>query len=250
MKFSPAKTLAVAALAALPMIASAQLSANVSLTSNYKFRGQDQDAKKGTFGPALQGGFDYAHESGFYIGNWNSSINFAAAADTAHLESDFYGGYKFNAGPLALDVGILRYQYAGANAANTTELYLGAGYGPFSAKYSHTVSKDYFNYAGASSGSGIEGKGTGYWNLAYAQEVAPKLTLKASLGYTNFSSDINNAGGKNYTDYSFGASYDLGNGFSASGALVGGSKKNSFNFKSDGSSVNKNALILTLTKTM
>ncbi|MGJ7488311.1 TorF family putative porin, partial [Variovorax sp. LT2P21] len=38
-----AQALAVVALATLPMFASAQLTANVALTSNYKFRGQDQD---------------------------------------------------------------------------------------------------------------------------------------------------------------------------------------------------------------
>src|SRR5690606_2933628 len=50
------------------------ISANVSLTSNYKFRGQDQDQighngyyKTRGIKPALQGGFDYAHESGFYV---------------------------------------------------------------------------------------------------------------------------------------------------------------------------------------
>ena len=40
------KTLGVALVATLPMLASAQLTANVSLTTNYKFRGQDQDVSK------------------------------------------------------------------------------------------------------------------------------------------------------------------------------------------------------------
>ena len=60
-----AQALAVVALAALPMFASAQLTANVALTSNYKFRGQDQDvigsngyAKTKSLKPAVQGGFD------------------------------------------------------------------------------------------------------------------------------------------------------------------------------------------------
>ncbi len=236
MKF--AKTLAVAAVAALPMIASAQLSANLSLTSNYKFRGQDQDATRTkALKPALQGGFDYAFASGFYIGNWNSSVDWAA---NNSLETDFYGGYKFEAGGIAMDVGLLRYQYAGNSTVNTTEAYFGAGFGPFSAKYSHTVSGDYFGWAGA----GASGRGTGYWNFAYAQEVMPKLTLKAALGYTNFASDINNAGVPNYTDYSVGASYDLGDGFSLSGAVVGANKKDFFG------PVNKNRFVLTITKAM
>src|SRR5450830_735029 len=73
-----------AAPAAAPAPAPAPLlTGNISLTSNYKFRGQDQDmlgknnfAKTKAVKPAIQGGFDYAFgESGFYVGNWNSSVN-------------------------------------------------------------------------------------------------------------------------------------------------------------------------------
>jgi uncharacterized protein (TIGR02001 family) len=106
-------------LAGLPMFASAQLTGNVALTSNYKFRGQDQDmlgrndqAKTSGFKPAIQGGLDYAFgESGFYVGSWNSSVDWLKGNS---LESDFYGGYKFKAGPLDLDVGALTYVYSPA----------------------------------------------------------------------------------------------------------------------------------------
>uniref|UniRef100_UPI0005BE78A2 TorF family putative porin n=1 Tax=Pseudacidovorax intermedius TaxID=433924 RepID=UPI0005BE78A2 len=91
------------------------LTANVSLTSNYKFRGQDQDTignngfyKTNAAKPAIQGGFDYAHESGFYVGNWNSSVNWQAGNS---IESDIYGGYKFKAGVFDLDFGVLTYIY-------------------------------------------------------------------------------------------------------------------------------------------
>lgn len=250
MKFTPAKTLALVALA-LPMIASAQVTANVSLTSNYKFRGQDQEqSRTSTFKPALQGGFDYAHESGFYVGNWNSSVSWGNAT----LESDIYGGYKFKLGAFDADVGLLAYIYPGATANNTTELYGALTYGPFTAKYSHTISKDYFNLAGAKGGSGLSGRGTGYFNFAYAQEIAPKTTLKASVGYTRLTSDIRTLAATtypNYWDYSVGAAYDLGNGFSLSGAFVGANKKTSYTYGVDASkSINKNTLVVTLTKSM
>ncbi|WP_382160179.1 TorF family putative porin [Hydrogenophaga sp. ANAO-22] len=243
------KTLAVLTLAALPMLASAQLSANVSLVTNYKTRGQDQDVREGQLRPALQGGFDYSHASGFYAGNWNSTVNFqtSATGPTANLESDLYAGYIFATGELSWDAGVLRYHYTGASAVNTTELYLGVGWGPLSAKYYHTVSDDYFNAAGSALGSGLKGKGTGYLNVAYAQEIHPKWTLKASLGYTSYSSDITLP---NYVDYSVGAVYDLGDGFSVSGAMVGATKKNSFLGKADGKSVNANTLVMMFTKKM
>ncbi|MGP1682505.1 MAG: TorF family putative porin, partial [Giesbergeria sp.] len=74
MKMLSTKLLATAVVAAFPLLASAQLTGNVSLTTNYKFRGQDQDTSKvKAVKPAIQGGFDYAFgESGFYVGNWNS----------------------------------------------------------------------------------------------------------------------------------------------------------------------------------
>ena len=248
MKSTLAKTLAVVAVAALPALASAQLTANVSLTTNYKFRGQDQDVigKNGSIKdkavkPALQGGFDYAHESGFYIGNWNSSVNWLAGNS---LESDIYGGYKFKAGEVDLDVGLLTYIYPGNSLGNTTEAYAGATFGPLSAKYSHTFSEDYFGWAGTSLGSGLKGRNTGYLNLAFAQEVAPKLTFKASVGFTRFASDIKDNGVPNYMDYSVGGAYDLGEGFSLGANVVGANKRGFFG------PVNKNRLIVSITKTL
>lgn len=64
MKLNLSQVVAAACLAFLPVIASAELSANISLASNYKTRGQDQDLRKGQLRPALQGGFDYSHSSG------------------------------------------------------------------------------------------------------------------------------------------------------------------------------------------
>ena len=237
------ETLGVALLASLPLLASAQLTGNVSLTTNYKFRGQDQDASKAkAVKPALQGGFDYAFgESGWYVGNWNSSVDWLA---NNSLEADLYGGYKFKAAGADFDLGALTYIYPGNASGNTTELYGAATFGPVTAKYSHTVSKDYFGWAGAKAGSGLKGRNTGYLNLALAQEVAPSLTLKASVGFTRFAGDIKDTGVPNYMDYSLGGVYDLGDGLSLGAAVVGASKKAYFG------PVNKSRLIVTLTKTL
>ena len=263
--------------------ATSPLTANISLTTNYKFRGQDQDQignngfyKKRGVKPAIQGGFDYAFgESGFYVGNWNSSVNWLSGNS---IESDIYGGYKFKGGPIDWDVGVLTYIYPGNRNGNTTEVY-GAGtyadevLGSLTLKYSHTVSKDYFGYAGANSynaylnpfGSRPSGRGTGYLNLSYSKEVIPHLTLKAAVGYTRMSSDIRAAGYKSYVDYSVGGSWDFGGGLSLTGSVQGANKKDSYRLSTgdgidlagDGSfiygatsqSINKPRLIVTLTKT-
>ena len=244
-----AQALAVVALATLPMFASAQLTANVALTSNYKFRGQDQDTgRTRAFKPAIQGGFDYAFgESGWYVGNWNSSVNWLPGNS---IESDLYGGYKFAAGGVNWDVGALTYIYPGAKGANTTELYGAGSIGPLTLKYSHTISKDYFGWAGENAGSGYKGRNTGYLNLAFAQEVAPSLTLKAAVGYTRFNGGIKDYTAlttskiPNYVDYALGVSYDFGSGVALYGGVQGANKKDYFGF------VNKARGIVTLSKTL
>jgi len=226
MKFLSQKSLLVSLLAVVPVLASAQLSTNLSLTSNYKFRGQDQDiSKSADFKPALQGGFDYAFSNGFYVGNWNSSVNWLSGNS---IEMDVYGGYKGELSPgLGYDVGVLTYAYPGASSANTTEVYGGLSYGPFSAKYSQTVSSQYFGGSKAS-----------YFNIGYATELTKGLTLKAAVGLTDFKS------GTDFNDYSVGLSYDLGQGYSLGGAYVGANKKSTYGFANDG------RVVMSLSKAM
>jgi uncharacterized protein (TIGR02001 family) len=217
------------------------LTANVALTTNYKYRGQDQGNNK----PAISGGFDWS-ASGFYIGNWNSSIGFTNAG----VEMDFYGGYKGEIikDSLSYDVGILQYYYPQKNKTvdfNTTELYGALTYGPATLKYSHTVSKDYFGWGGGT----FSGRNTGYLDLSANYEVVKGLTLNGHVGYTRYSADLrDNVLVPNYYDYKVGATYDLsavmGSGVSIAGAVVGANKKD---FYGD---INKTRFILTLSKSL
>lgn len=203
---------------------------------------------------AIQGGCDYASsDTGFYVGNWNSNVNFIP--DNS-IEVDLYGGYKFQSGPLDFDTGVLTYVYPGNRAPNTTELYAGVKYsdeqlGAFTAKYSHTVSRDYFNYAGAFAGRGLSGRGTGYFNLSYSKLLAPNVTVKASIGLTQMSSDIRSLGYKSYADYSAGATYDVGGGLTVTGAVQGGNHQSTYVLPTEGASVsvNKTRVIVSLAKT-
>ena len=87
---------AVAAALTVPTLAAAQTPApapspftgNISLVSDYRFRGITQTFEE----PALQGGVDYAHASGLYLGNWNSNVSPGAGFPGGNLEMDFYGG--------------------------------------------------------------------------------------------------------------------------------------------------------------
>ena len=82
------------------------ISGNVALTSDYRFRGVSLSA--GDF--ALQGGIDVVHESGFYIGTWGSSIQ--GGTPYGELELDVYGGWTgMVAEGVTVDVGLLYYMY-------------------------------------------------------------------------------------------------------------------------------------------
>ena len=176
-----------------------------------------------------------------------SSVGFADGT-----EVDLYGGYKGQiTKDLAYDVGVLQYWYR-ETAANTTELYAAISYAFLTLKYSGTVSKDYFAFgkaafdnAGGALASTPKGRGTGYLDLAANYEVVKGVTLNGHVGYTRLSSDLrNDAGYESYMDYKLGATYDLGNGFSAAGAFVGANKKN---FYGD---LNKGRVIVSITKAM
>lgn len=81
-------------------------SANVALTTDYRFRGVSLSGGD----PALQGGFDVAHDSGFYIGTWASSIKGGPAY--GDLELDIYAGWSGNLSEaVSVDVGVLYYLY-------------------------------------------------------------------------------------------------------------------------------------------
>lgn len=116
--------------------------ANVGLASDYRYRGISQTEKK----PALQGGFDYSHESGVYVGTWASNVSWFDAINPSSqnsLEWDFYGGYKMPVGPVTLDVGVLQYYYPGSQvdgvaSPNTFEGYVGASWEFLTFKYSHS----------------------------------------------------------------------------------------------------------------
>ena len=88
------------------------------------------------------------------------------------------------------------------------------------------------------------GRNTGYLWLGFSKEVMPKVTVKASLGFTRFASDIKGLGVPNYMDYSVGGAYDFGDGVSLGAAVTGANKKSYFG------DVNKARLIVTLTKTL
>ena len=117
----------------MPSIAAAEVSANIGVVSNYLFRGVTQTDDRA----AVQGGLDYAHESGFYAGTWASTVDWGT--ETPNYELDGYAGYGGSFGDLGYDVGYVYYAYPDADDADFGELYGSLTYSYLTAGLAYTV---------------------------------------------------------------------------------------------------------------
>lgn len=243
MKFNAKKTMILAALALAGAAASAQeaapaaapaeaapaptntLAYNVGVVTEYRYRGISQTR----FQPAVQGGIDFTHTSGLYIGTWASNIKWikddgisTGVNVKGPVEWDIYGGYRGEiVTDLSFDVGYLRYQYAGnslANTkvfanANTDELYGALTYKIYTAKYSRSFS-NLFGWQNSS--------GSGYLDLSANVDLGDGLSLVPHVGHQSVAGNGNIG---SYTDYALTLGKDYGNGFSVSAALIGTNAK-------------------------
>ncbi len=181
------------------------VSYNIGATTDYRYRGISQTGKK----PAINGGIDYAHSSGFYLGTWASSISWIKDSPTppasakGPVEIDFYGGYKGSlAEGVGFDVGGLYYWYAGNNLKkvagfanpNTFELYGALTLGVVTAKYSHATT----NLFGT-----VNSKNSGYLDLSANFDLGSGWSIVPHIG----AQKIKN--GNSYTDYSVAVNKDI-----------------------------------------
>ena len=189
------------------------ITSNVGLVSNYVYRGITQTVGK----PAIQGGFDYAHVSGIYVGLWGSNVSWitgSGSTGNASLELDTYAGYKGSfAEDFSYDVGLVRYNYlgeylppAGYVKADTSEIYGAIGYKWIAAKYSYSLG-DFLTVPTA--------KGTSYLEVNASYTLADSgVTLGAHYGKQTYKGAFANAlaaGGTTatYSDYKLNVSKDF-----------------------------------------
>jgi uncharacterized protein (TIGR02001 family) len=213
---------AVAAALAVPVLAVAQTPApapatpavtgNISLVSDYRFRGISQTFDE----PALQGGFDYAHASGIYLGNWNSNVSQGAGFPGGNLEMDFYGGWKKAFGDFGLDVGFIYYYYPGTDSGpgipfspfnnrtgdthsgkvDNKEIYIGGSWKFLSLKYFNSID-DYFSVPGT--------KNTSYIDLSANYDFGGGWGLVGHYGHLDFK-DVTDG---SYNDWKLGITKDI-----------------------------------------
>ena len=109
------KVALVAALSSFPITQAfgAEVSGNIALTTDYKFRGISQSDSA----PSVQGGFDIAFDNGAYIGTWGAAVDFDCAIDTCGglnggIELDYYAGFASDiSDSVSYDIGYIYYDY-------------------------------------------------------------------------------------------------------------------------------------------
>jgi hypothetical protein len=198
---------------AAPAFAIEGLSANIGVTSNYLVRGVTQTCND----PAVQGGLDYEHSSGLYVGTWASNVNFCGEKEVTELlfddngdgiydpgddvigtttvnedyheyEIDFYAGYAGEIEDFGYDIGYIWYAYPQSSNVDFGDVYVSGSYKWFT--------------IGAFYGVGAEPGAELFEDALYvygdvAVEVANGLTVGAHYGHQSWDHDD----GVDYSDY-------------------------------------------------
>lgn len=225
---------------------------NVGLYSQYIFRGLTQTNGR----PALQGGLDYSHSSGLYIGTWLTNISWLRESFPAttqyqsggRIEIDVYGGYKANFGKsdFTYDIGLLQYIYPGSPKptvgptpcfygtvacpkADTLELYGALGWKWITLKYSHGLDTKAFGVPNS--------RGTNYIDLTADVPVGETgFTVNLHYGKQTFKGQnptiLSNNTLFSYSDWKAGVTYALPKDFTIGAYATGTGGANNLGYGS------------------
>ena len=189
---------AVALGASMPIAHAGEWSANASVTSNYIWRGLTQTGNES----AVQGGIDYAADSGFYVGTWASNVNYGAD-DVYSYEHDIYAGYGFETGGVSWDVGYLYYNYDKEAEFDFSEVYLNVGFGNFGVGISVLADTEADEAPGQDFGFGE----AYYASLDYGFEVGNGVAIGLHLGHHDGDfAEAFNGNAEGYTDFNISIS--------------------------------------------
>lgn len=129
-------------------------------------------------GPALQGGLDYAHTSGFYVGWWFSTLGYSYKTftdDGISVEHDLYGGYAGKIGDFGYKLGLTRYEYVPGKNSTALETMVGVSYKEFGLN-AQTLLDD------VTWGN----KGDTYWTATYVTTLPRNFGFNATVGYYTY----------------------------------------------------------------
>ncbi|MFU8813992.1 MAG: TorF family putative porin [Pseudomonadales bacterium] len=143
-----------------------EVSANVTLASDYSLRGVSQTDR----GPAIQGGFDVAFGSGFYVGTWASNVAFGITS----MEWDLYLGYAGQiTDDIGYDVSYFRFEYPEAGELDYNEFHASLAWRDFT--FGLGYSPEYL---------ALDSVTWWYPNVSYSLSLRNEWTLDVTLGYS------------------------------------------------------------------
>ncbi|HSH71748.1 MAG TPA: TorF family putative porin [Methylophilaceae bacterium] len=224
------------------------LTYNIGLFSSYQFRGLEQTGGRA----ALQGGVDWTHASGFYLGAWGSNVSWlqdAGAYQRSSVEIDLYGGYR-NTIPnteIGYDISLLQYLYpgdrnAGFASANTLEGAAGLTYKWLGVKYWYIFTDAAYGLRDA--------RGTDYIDLNLNVPIADTgITALFHVGRQEFNFDPAGADLASYTDYKIGLAKAWANGVTLGGYYTDTDAKRSFYTDASGNYVADDKVTVYVQKT-
>ena len=179
------------------------ITANATLASEYRFRGVDLSGGD----PAVQGGIDLFHDTGFYAGTFASTLD-DETTGYGGLELDFYAGWSGDvAEGLSANLGVIAYTFPDAPEGDFDylELYGSVGFtlGPAQATVGAAwdVGEDGLQFGGLRRDNLYV-----YTDLSAGVPGTP-VTVNAHLGYTDGAIDF--AGESVSFDWSLGADWAI-----------------------------------------
>ncbi len=190
------KIMVASILVASTGMAQAGVSGNIALTSDYVWRGISQSNDN----VAVQGGFDYEHDSGAYAGIWASNVEFGGPGS---IETDFKVGFANSVGDFSYDVWYLDYLYPNDAKLNFDEIGFSVGYDLKVVSFSAGVSTNEII---------VKNDDTGTYYEAGMDIPAGPITISTHIGKYDLKAHTDD-----YLDWKIGASAEFaGFGFDLS----------------------------------
>ncbi|MDY6942312.1 MAG: TorF family putative porin [Pseudomonadota bacterium] len=187
----------VSAMAFGASAAHAELSGNIGVYSKYVLRGITAAAENSN--TAVQGGLDYAHDSGFYAGWWASNLDYTYYSDpvddpvSSGFENDFYVGFAPSFGDYGFDVGVIQYYYIGVDDSDLTEAVLAFNFLDGYVQAQYLINDGFWGNSGDI-----------YWTAGYAFALPADFSLAVDIGYYTYDDDDNDElGGVTLQDSGF-----------------------------------------------
>jgi len=153
------------------------VSANIGVVSNYIWRGVTQTEDQ----PAVQGGLDYAHSSGFYAGTWVSNVDWGE--DSPNYELDLYLGYGGEITPdSSWDVNANYYAYPDGSDSDMAEIIASGTWKWFTLGLAYT-------FFGENDGGQFDEGDLYYYGAFEYDELPFDLSFEVHGGYYDFRYD-------------------------------------------------------------